>query len=91
MVAGIWLVSEAYAENPVYLDKGKNEISVPFEMLASDLILLNPEIETISYFDENLGRRIGYINAFGGLGSNFYLVPGKSYEISVRKETNLRF
>ncbi|PIN90988.1 hypothetical protein COU60_00005 [Candidatus Pacearchaeota archaeon CG10_big_fil_rev_8_21_14_0_10_34_76] len=65
----------------IILEEGKNFITIDTEILASELLLLNPSIEAISYFDEDLQTTLGYVNIFGGIGKNFYLRPGVEYEI----------
>lgn len=55
---------------------------------AKDLLLAIPAADAVSYYDEAEGKTIGYVSAFGGIGKNFDIVPGKVYEISVRQSTN---
>ena len=59
-------------------------------MHAKELIRNNPFIESISYFDELSNKTVGFVNAFGGLGKDFLLVPGKEYEISAKKDIRLK-
>lgn len=71
------------------LEKGKNQITINRTMYAKELLILNPEIESISYFDNFLNKSVGYVNVFGGIGSNFLIKPGKVYEISASKNISL--
>jgi hypothetical protein len=71
------------------LVEGKNYVSFSGQGFASDVILLNPDVEAISYFDEDLNKTIGYVNVFGGVGSNFLIVPERTYELIISKNTSL--
>jgi hypothetical protein len=68
---------------------GDNNVSfnVTSSFYAGDLIKLNPSIEAVSYRESN--RTIGYVNAFGGIGSNFEIENGINYEIFVSENTTL--
>lgn len=70
------------------LEKGKNKVHINSSepIYVETLIKLNPEIEAISYSENNRSR--GYVNVFGGLGENF-IVEDREYEIIVSKNTNL--
>jgi hypothetical protein len=48
---------------------------------SDQFIRLNPCVQAISY-SEN-GESIGYVNVFGGIGKNFIVMEGKSYNVSV--------
>lgn len=73
------------------LENGKNYIEINFtvanQIYASELIRINPDIETISYTEDN--KSIGYANIFKGVGKNFILQPGTIYEITAKKEINI--
>jgi len=71
------------------LHKGKNYLEINQTLSAKKLISLNPNIESISYFNKFLNRDIGYVNIFGGVGSNFLTKQGQIYEISVSKNMSL--
>lgn len=73
----------------IVLEKGRNEVQLDRAILVKELVVLNPEIEYVSYNDEFLNKQISYLNVFGGVGNNFLMEPGKVYEISVRKEIEL--
>jgi hypothetical protein len=77
------------AEEPaegILLEKGKNEINLTKGIFASEIILLNPEVKAISYYDSFTETIIGYVNAFGGIGKDFHLEPGEVYEIAVDEQ-----
>lgn len=67
------------------LNEGKNLFVPDKAVYPKQLAYLYPEIETISYYDDFLGTHLGYANVFGGVGSNFLLKPGTTYEIVVRE------
>jgi len=77
-------------ETNILLKTGKNYLTFNQSVYAKEIIILNPEIESVSYFDEFLNRSVGYVNAFGGVGSNFLINSKQGYEINVRKDINLR-
>jgi len=70
------------------LEKGKNVVMINLSrpIYAETLINLNPDIEAISYSENN--RTIGYVNVLGGIGQNF-IVENREYEIIVSKDINL--
>jgi hypothetical protein len=71
--------------NKLELDGGENEVYLNESLgYVSDLVRLYPEIETISYIEGN--ETIGYVNVFGGIGTNFFIEANKSYEIVLSKE-----
>jgi len=74
----------------ILLKTGKNYLILNQSLYAKEIIILNPEIESLSYFDEFLNKSIGYVNVFGGVGSNFITNPEKAYEINVKEDINLR-
>ena len=71
------------------LGKGKNKVIFPESVkvkTAKDLLLAIPAADAVSYFDNETNETVGYVSAFGGIGKNFAIVPGKEYEISVRRD-----
>jgi hypothetical protein len=76
-------------ESGFILKEGKNSISVDRPLYVRELIAMNPEIESVSYFDSFLNKQVGYVNVFGGVGDNFLMMPDKVYEVSVSRELNL--
>jgi len=86
---GIILASSQVGKFDV--EKGKNLFSVENPISAKELAMLNPEIETISLKEnDTIGYVNGYVNVFGGIGKNFILEPGKTYEIVSEKNLTLR-
>jgi hypothetical protein len=81
----------SYQESTISLNEGKNNIT--FNVSDSDgfyvkeLAKLNPDIEVVSYKEENLTH--GYVNIFRGIGENFQIKGGVEYEIITRKESHL--
>lgn len=78
--------------NPVAnLTYGKNNINLTNQQsfYANQLILLNPDIEVISYYDPYTNRDVYYVNAFGGVGRNFLINSGVNYEVYVKKNLTL--
>lgn len=73
----------------VILVEGRNQFVTERAILVKELVVLNPEIEYVSYFDEFLNKQIAYVNVFGGVGNNFLIEPMKVYEISVKEEIEL--
>lgn len=87
-ISGI-ILAEEFNEG-IKLCEGKNTINLSFEfnpIYVSDLIQLNPEIETVTR--NNGTQEIGYVNIFGGIGKNFVIQPNKTYEITTKQEINL--
>lgn len=71
------------------LNEGKNLVYFESYNTAKGLIMKNPEIETISYYDEFSDKTIGYVNIFGGIGKDFTIYPGKLYEINAKRQISL--
>jgi len=71
--------------------RGKNLVNFSFEpgMDAKTFMALVPEADVISYYDPIREKSVGYVRVFGGIGTNFYLHAGITYEVYVRKTTNL--
>lgn len=70
---------------------GKNKVLFPENMkvkTARDVLLSIPSADAISYYDEAQKKTIGYVSAFGGIGKNFQIIPGRVYEISVQDNQN---
>ena len=70
------------------LKKGRNTliINLTSPIYAETLVKLNPEIQTISYRENN--QTTGYVNFYGGIGENF-IIESREYEIVVSKDINL--
>jgi hypothetical protein len=73
---------------PINLIEGKNNLSLNLSspIYVKDFVKLNPNIEVISYVEDNL--TIGYVNYLGGFGKNFIVQAG-DYEIIAKKDTAL--
>ncbi|GEM_PF-1103800 len=71
------------------LKRGKNLLEINQTMYVRDFVRMNPDIETVSYFDEFLNKSIGYVNVFGGVGKNFLMTPGQVYEVNAKRNTTL--
>jgi hypothetical protein len=89
LVSPIMIIEQ---EDPGYIIKiGPGKVLVSFndsrDLYAKDIILANPEIDYISYTEEN--KTIGYVNIFHGVGKNFLIEENKVYEIFVKEEINL--
>lgn len=70
------------------LTKGKNEITVNYSLgYASDLVKMYPQIETVTYIENN--ETIGYVNIFGGIGKDFIIQRDKLYEINSNKNITI--
>lgn len=70
------------------LEKGKNFVIIGSALTAKQLILENPQIEYISYFDENTNSTIGFVNYMNGIGKNF-LLEERMYEIGAKDAFNM--
>jgi hypothetical protein len=71
------------------LYKGKNLVVFDDYINVQDLVLKNPKIETVSYYDSFNQESVGYINFLGGIGKDFVIIPGNQYEIFVKSQINL--
>ncbi len=72
------------AENPLSIEIFEGESNFTIEeyfpsIYASQLIEKYPSIQSIS--TEEYGQTFGYINLFGGVGTNFQIDPAKTYKI----------
>lgn len=65
------------------------ETSMPEGVTASEIISLNPNIETISFYDEETENTIGFVNLNEGIGTNFEILPGVDYEIIVSDNSSI--
>lgn len=70
------------------LKQGKNFVVINLSepIYVETLVNINPDIEAVSYFENN--QTIGYVNVLGGIGENF-VIENKEYEIIVSKDVNL--
>ncbi len=70
------------------LQEGKNKIYINISepIYVETLVKLNPEIQVISFIENN--QTVGYVNVFGGVGENF-VVESRDYEIIASKKINL--
>lgn len=87
----IIFVNSLSNSNGLLLREGKNKIifNETNSFNASTLIKLNPGVEVVSYKEGNI--TFGYINFMGGLGDDFEIRKGVSYEIYSSKNTTLIF
>lgn len=81
------------ADNPVelHLEKGKNIIIIDeyFKTLyASELIILYPQIESISM--KKYGNTFGYVNTLGGIGTNILIESSTEYEIYSKENITIK-
>ena len=82
-------LAEENISTGIFLKKGKNYVELNFTSYAKNLVVHNSNIEYISYNDKFLGKSYGYVNVFGGIGSNFAIIPGETYEIAVKEDMEL--
>ena len=88
----IFSIGIIFAENLyiIELEQGKNNITFNSEpVYAKTLIEKNPEIISISYIDEFYNNSVGYVNVFGGIGTNFILIENQTYEIISKQKTTI--
>lgn len=83
------MAEELHSRSGVILLEGKNQVEIDRAVLVKEIVILNPEIEYVSYYDEFLNKQVAYVNVFGGVGDNFLIEPGRIYEFSVRKKIEL--
>lgn len=85
----IVFVSSLSNSNRISLKEGKNIVifNATNSFNVSILVKLNPQIEVVSYKEENVS--FGYVNFLGGLGDNFEIMNGMSYEIYSSKNSTL--
>lgn len=84
-----FLVSSLPNAGSIKVIAGNNNLSFNStnQFNVSMLIKLNPEIEVVSYNTSN--GTIGYVNFAGGLGQDFEIGNGISYEIYSSKNSTL--
>jgi hypothetical protein len=83
-------VSDVQTKPQYYnLNEGKNYFYFDRVVFAKDVVNLNPEIQSVSYFDEELNKSVGFVNVFKGIGRNFLIKPGVVYEITANKNMTL--
>jgi len=89
LAISIMLVSSLSNSSGISLREGKNRIffNVTNSFNASTLIKLNPEIEVVSYKEGNF--TFGYVNFMNGLGDDFEIMNGVSYEIYSSENSTL--
>jgi hypothetical protein len=78
------------ANDDIPLAQGRNYLQFNFSssLSAKDLVSKNPDIEAISFTENN--QTVGYVNVLGGIGKNFLLQPNSVYEIISKKQTKLK-
>jgi len=83
------MVVSSIGISSIDLAKGKNiiKLNVTEPFYVETLVKLNPNIEVVSYKDNN--KSLGYVNVYGGIGKNFIMREGIEYEIIVSDDTNL--
>jgi hypothetical protein len=89
LVLGLYIIVISSKDvSLIPLAKGKNQVSLNLSepVYVKTFIDMNPEIEAISYQEDN--ETVGYVNVFEGIGRNFILKEGE-YEIIVGKDVNL--
>lgn len=89
-IGSLLVVVIAQSPPTINLDKGKNNFSVDsffYPIYVSTLVSKHPEIESVTLLD--YGRSFGYVNVFGGIGTNFIIEQGKTYEIYTSKPMNI--
>ncbi len=81
------------AENPLLIKIQENQTNFTVNeyfppIFASQLIKENPNIQSISVSE--YGQTFGYLNTFGGIGTNFLIEPDKNYEIHTNQTIIIR-
>ena len=89
LLVSIFLISSTSSNSGIQIVEGKNVVSLnvssPFSV--ETLVKLNPQIEVVSYQDDN--GTFGYANVFGGIGKDFEIQGGVDYEIYSSGNTTL--
>ena len=82
-ILGIYFVSSAEI---IKISKGENRLnwSSDRETTAKELIIAYPDLEVISYYENNVSH--GFVNTLGGIGEDFRLISGREYEIISKEE-----
>ena len=80
------------ADNPVTLElkSGKNNFTIEEHFPAiqvSNLISKYPQIRSASLTE--YGTIYGYANVANGIGTNFIIEPGRTYEIYLSEDINI--
>ncbi len=91
-ISAIFSANERVVNTGPELKKGKNYVKINSTysfLYAKELVIMNPDIEYISYYDSFLNKSIGYVNVFGGIGTNFLIDKNRVYEISVKRNITL--
>ncbi len=87
-ISGI-IIAEEFKDT-IKINEGKELVNFSSEfspIYVKDLILLNPNITTVTY--NNGTHDLGYVDVFGGIGENFVVSPNKIYEITSKGEVTL--
>jgi len=92
LLMALLTLTTTIAEDPMTLTlkQGENIIQVNEYFTSypvSYLINQYPSIQSVSM--QEYGQTFGYINAFGGIGIDFLIQPGKEYEIYVGEDTSI--
>ena len=58
---------------------------------APQLLAAFPSADGVSGFDRESGGTVGYLPIFGGIGTNFTIIPFTVYEVSVTKNEDWTF
>jgi hypothetical protein len=83
------IVSELRADSEASLETGKNYlvINTSETLFARDFVSENPEVQSISYKENN--KTIGFVNTLGGIGKNFILQQGVIYEVYLKNNSKV--
>ncbi len=84
------IIADLTAEK-VELQEGKNTLIIDFEfspVYVSDLIKAYPNIDVISINES--GDLQGYVNVFGGIGTDFVFQTNKTYEIITKQNMTIQ-
>jgi len=83
-------IAENEAEEFTEVISGPSYIEVEENIFVADFVAINKGVEYVLYHDDFLNKDIVYLDVFGGIGSNFLMEPGITYEISVNRDFALR-
>ncbi|MGD9276123.1 MAG: hypothetical protein PVJ67_03035 [Candidatus Pacearchaeota archaeon] len=87
----VFLIALVYplTSSGIFLEKGKNIflLNSSQNFYVADLVKLNPEIEAVSFYENNESK--GYVNFLGGVGENFAIKDGVNYEIFMRENATI--
>jgi len=89
LAISIMLVSSLSSSSGILVREGKNRVvfNVTNSFNASTLVKLNPEVEVVSYKEGNV--TFGYVNFMKGIGDDFEIMNGMSYEIYSSENSTL--